>query len=94
MNNKTLPYWLAVEESKTVRFSELAHLMAKAMHPGDDELMSYAAARINLETELKQAVKDGALTVRNASGLGPHTFAHGDALQRAVLIPSLDLGQC
>lgn len=92
MNNKTLPYWLAVEESKTVRFSELAHLMAKAMHPGDDELMSYAAARINLETELKQAVKDGALTVRNASGLGPHTFAHGDALQRAVLIPSLDLG--
>lgn len=92
MNNKTLPYWLAVEESKTVRFSELAHLMAKAMHPGDDELMSYAAARINLETELKQAVKDGALTVRHASGLGPHTFAHGDALQRAVLIPSLDLG--
>ena len=92
MNNKTLPYWLAVEESKTVRFSELAHLMAKAMHPGDDELTSYAAARINLETELKQAVEDGALTVRNASGLGPHTFAHGDALQRAVLIPSLDLG--
>lgn len=87
MNNKTLPYWLAVEESKTVRFSELAHLMAKAMHPGDDELMSYAAARINLETELKQAVKDGALTVRNASGLGRHTFAHGDALQRAVMLP-------
>ena len=87
MNNKTLPYWLAVEESKTVRFSELAHLMAKAMHPGDDELMSYAAARINLETELKQAVKDGALTVRNAAGLGRHTFAHGDALQRAVMLP-------
>jgi hypothetical protein len=92
MNNKTLPYWLAVEESKTVRFSELAHMMAKAIHPGDDELMSYAAARINLETELKQAVKDGALTVRNAAGLGRHTFPHGDALQRAVLIPSLDLG--
>lgn len=92
MNNKTLPYWLAVEESKTVRFSELAHMMAKALHPGDHELMSYAAARINLETELKQAVKDGALTVRNAAGLGPHTFPHGDALQRAVLIPSLDLG--
>ena len=92
MNNKTLPYWLAVEESKTVRFSELAHMMAKAMHPGDDELMSYAAARINLETELKQAVKDGVLTVRNAAGLGRHAFPHGDALQRAVLIPSLDLG--
>lgn len=87
MNNKTLPYWLALEESKPVRFSELAHLMAKAMHPGDHELMSYAAARINLETELKQTVKDGALTVRNAAGLGRHTFAHGDALQRAVMLP-------
>ncbi len=87
MNNKSLPYWLVVEESKTVRFSELAHLMAKAMHPGGHELMSYAAARINLETELKQAVKDGALTVRNAAGLGRHTFAHGDALQRAVMLP-------
>jgi len=49
--------------------------------------MSYAAARINLETELKQAVKDGGLTVRNAAGLGCHTFAHGDALQRAVMLP-------
>ena len=87
MHNKSLPYWLVVEESKTVRFSELAHLMAKAMHPGGHELMSYAAARINLETELKQAVKDGALTVRNAAGLGRHTFAHGDALQRAVMLP-------
>lgn len=91
MNNKTLPYWLAVEESKTVRFSELAYMMAKAMHPGDHELMSYAAAHINLETELKQAVRDGVLTVRNAAGMGRHTFPHGDALQRAVLIPSLDL---
>lgn len=87
MNNKTLPYWLAVEESKTVRFSELAHLMAKAMHPGDDELMSYAAARINLDKELPRAVHDGQLKVGNHAGLSPHTFPHGASLQRAVMLP-------
>ncbi len=91
MNDKTFPYWLAVEESKTVCFSDLAHMMAKAMHPGEHELMSYAAARINLEGELKQAVKDGVLTPRNAAGLGRHTFPQGDALQSAVFIPRQDL---
>ena len=87
MNNKTLPYWLVVEESKTVRFSELAHLMAKAMHPGGHELMSYAAARINLDKELPRAVHDGQLKVRNHAGLSPHTFPHGASLQSAVMLP-------
>lgn len=89
-NNKFL-HWLTLEEGKTVKFSELAHLMAKAMHQGDDESFSYAAARINLEDELKQAVKDGSLMVRNPAGLGRHTFPHGAALQSAVLIPNIDL---
>lgn len=87
MNNKSLPYWLVVEESKTVRFSELAHLMAKAMHPGDHELTSYAAARINLDKELPRAVHDGQLKVRNRAGLSPHTFPHGASLQSAVMLP-------
>ncbi len=87
MNNKSLPYWLAVEESKTVRFSELAHLMAKAMHPGDHELTSYAATRINLDKELPRAVHDGQLKVRNHAGLSPHTFPHGASLQSAVVLP-------
>ncbi len=47
-SKKKYRYWLAVEEGETVRFSDLAHMMAKAMHPADDELMDYAAARINL----------------------------------------------
>ena len=55
------------------------------MHP--DGEMAYGAARLNLENELTQAVSDGLLTVRNRYGLGIHTFPHGDALQRAVLIP-------
>ena len=88
---KKFPYWLAVEESKTVRFADLAHMMAKAMHPSEDVVMDYAAARINLEKELLQAVRDGLLRVRNRAGLGLHTFPHGDALQRAVLIPDTDL---
>ena len=87
MNNKSLPYWLVVEESKTVRFSELAHLMAKAMHPGDHELTSYAATRINLDKELPRAVHDGQLKVRNHAGLSPHTFPHGASLQSAVVLP-------
>lgn len=91
MSDKTFQYWLAVEESKTVCFSDLAYMMAKAMHPGEHELMSYATARMNLENELKQAVRDGVLKPRNPAGLGRHTFPHGDALQRAVFIPRQDL---
>lgn len=66
-------------------------MIAKALHPSNDELFSYGAARINLEMELKQAVADRVLMVRNPAGLGRHTFPVGDALQRAVLIPNLDL---
>ena len=91
MSEKKFLHWLPVEESKTVRFSELAHMIAKAMHPGDHELWAYASARGNLESDLEQAVRDDVLTVRNASGLGRHTFPYGAALQSAVVIPNLDL---
>lgn len=89
-NNKFL-HWLTLEDGKTVKFSDLAHLMAKAMHPSDDELSSYGAARINLEEELKKAVTGGSLVVRNPGGLGHHTLPVGAALQSAVLIPNIDL---
>lgn len=88
MDKVKFPYWLAVEESSTVRFADLAHLMAIAMHPGDDEPMSYGAARINLDNELKMAVRNGNLCVRNPAGMGRHTFPVGDALNRAVLMPA------
>lgn len=89
MTDKKYKYWLAVVDGQTVQFSELAHMMATALHPEGG--MDYAAARINLEDELKLAVRDGLLRVRNPAGLGFHTFPHGDALQRAVLIPHTDL---
>lgn len=91
MTDKKFPYWLAVEGSKTVSFADLPHMMAKAMHPSDDEVMDYAAARINLENELPQAVRDGLLRVRNPAGLGMHTLPLGNALQRAVMLPAIDL---
>lgn len=91
MTEKKYKYWLAVVDGQTVRFSDLAHMIAAALHPGNEELMAYAAARLNLETELKQAVSDGVLKPRNPAGLGRHTFPMGDALQRAVFNPKSDL---
>ena len=89
MTDKKYKYWLAVVDGQLVQFSELPHMMATALHPEGG--MAYGAARINLEDELKLAVRDGLLRVRNPAGLGFHTFPHGDALQRAVLIPDTDL---
>jgi len=89
VTDKEYKYWLAVVDGQTVRFSDLAHLMAIALHP--DGGMAYGAALNNLEEELKRAVRDGLLKVRNPAGLGFHTFPIGDALQRAVLIPATDL---
>lgn len=87
MIEKRLPYWMAVEDDRLLKFSELAHRMAKAIHPSESETMDYAAARINLDAELQCAVQHGSLYVRNPAGLGRHQFPHGDALQRAVLMP-------
>ena len=85
MADKKYEYALTVVPGQWVQFSDLPHMMAIAMHP--DGEMAYGATRLNLENELTQAVSDGLLTVRNRYGLGIHTFPHGDALQKAVLIP-------
>lgn len=87
MDKPNFPYWMAVGESELVKFSELAHLIAKALHPGDDEIHSYGAARVNLDDELRREVEAGRLVVRNAASLGQHKFPYGDALSRAVLMP-------
>jgi len=79
---------MAISESETVRFSDLAHMMAKAMHPSDSELDHYGVTRFNLEDELPRVVRNGGLVVRNPAGLGKDTFTHGAALQRTVILPS------
>lgn len=81
-------HWITVGEGALIVFGDLPHLMAKALHPSDRELTAYSATRINLEEELRNAVQASRLVVRNASGLGLHTSPYGEALQRAVMMPS------
>lgn len=88
MTEKKYLYWMAVSESEPVRFSELAHMMAKAMHPSDAELDHYGATRLNLDDDLPRAVREGELVVRNPAGMGKHTFPHGASLQSAVMLPT------
>lgn len=79
--------FLAVEDGQLIKYSELASLIALALHPGQDQEYAYGAARINLDEALGTAVREGRLVVRNAADLGTHAAPHGDALQRAVLLP-------
>lgn len=88
MTEKKYLYWMAVSESEPVRFSELAHMMAKAMHPSDAELDHYGATRLNLDDDLPRAVREGELVVRNPAGMGKHTFPHWASLQSAVMLPT------
>jgi hypothetical protein len=71
-----------------IQYSELAHLIADALWPdeGENELrIKYGCARINLDGELLQAVKSGALPVKDPLTLGPHTFPFGNALLTALV---------
>lgn len=87
MDKQSFPYWMAVGESEFVKFSELAHLIAKAIHPSDAESLAYGAARAQLDEELPREVEAGKLFVRNPAGMGRHEFPYGDSLKRAVLMP-------
>jgi hypothetical protein len=89
VTDKKYKYWLAVVDGQLVQFSDLAHILAIAMHPEGGD--AYGLSRVQFDNELKQAVHDGVLNVRNPSSLGIHTTPHGDTLQRAVLIPDTDL---
>ncbi len=80
--------FLAVEDGQLVKYSELASLIALALHPSDGDEFSYAAARINLESDLAKAAHEGRLVVRNPMGLGRHPLPYGNALRRAVLLPN------
>jgi hypothetical protein len=76
------------EGTEHVRFGDLAEIIAEALHAGDD--WAIAAARVNLESELKQSVRDGALPVKDALTLGAHTFPIGQALNDGrVLVADL-----
>ena len=85
-SGKAFPYWLSVEAGKLIKFADLDHMIAAAMHPGEEALFAYGGARVNLEASLPKAVEDGELHVRNPLDMGFHTFPVGDALRRSVLM--------
>lgn len=77
-----------------INFGDLSDLMADALWPDigpDDDRMEYGVARLNLDEELKAAVHDGLLKVRDPATLGRTSFVHGGALMRSVILPVEDL---
>ncbi len=74
--------------TRFVSFSELPHLIAEAIwRDVDDELgVGYGGARLNLETELPRAARDGTLKVRDPLTFGPHPLPVGSALGTAVVL--------
>jgi hypothetical protein len=85
MSDGRFLYWLAVSESEPVKFRELAHEMAKAMHP--DDPFAYGGARLNIEAQLPEAVTRKELIVRNPLDMSSLTLPMGEALQDSVLLP-------
>lgn len=76
------------EGTTHVQYSELAHLIANALWPStgpSDVRIAYGGARVNLDAELAQAVKAGALELKDPLTLGPHTFPVGHAMQSALV---------
>ena len=74
--------------TEPVQFGELAHLIADAFYPStgdDDERMDYGICYLRIEGELSNAVKSGALPVKDAMTLGPHPYPVGNALQTALV---------
>jgi hypothetical protein len=88
LEEKTYLFWMSLDEGKLVKLSELPHLMAKAMHAGEDELMAYDATRTLLKNEeLPRAVRSGDLVVRNPAELGMRSLQIGHALWDSVILP-------
>lgn len=66
-----------------VRYDHLAHHIAKALH---DDPMMYGAARVNLDDELAQAVRLGALKLRDPLTLGLHPMPIGAMRESALVL--------
>jgi len=80
--------WLEIEPGERfIRYGDIARRLAEALHPThlEDESWNRAFARAQFNTELDKSVDAGALVPRNALTGGPHEFAHGAALEDAVI---------
>ncbi len=81
---KNYRYKLCIDFDKPIRFEDLPYLIANVLYP-DEESIEHGATRLNLETELEGAAKNGAITVRNALSFGPSSLLVGAALKSSVV---------
>ena len=84
---KTIPLPAGTEY---VQFDELAHKIAIALYPSDDsategESFAYFGARDDLEAQLLQAAKSGALPAKDPLTFGPHSFPFRRALKKSLV---------
>lgn len=82
--------WLEIEPGERfVRYGDLAHRLAKALHPvpveDEDFDFHYGFARAQFDEELSSAVEAGLMVPRNPLTGGKHTFPFGAALEDAVI---------
>jgi len=95
MQNENLyVHWLERPDNSPIAFGDLALMLAEVKHPprddGDDDL-SIGLVWLQFESDLKRAVSDGRLKVRNPLTGDFHTFPFGDALKKSVVFPLQDL---
>lgn len=84
------PIYLTVD-AEHFQFGQLAKLVAHALHPLKDdatvaEMAANGATQIDWEAKLIEAVRSGALPVKNPVTLLPHSFPMGHALQSAIVV--------
>lgn len=83
------PIYLTVD-AEHFQFGQLAKLVAHALHPLEDdatvaEMAANGATQIDWEAKLIEAVRSGALPVKNPVTLLPHSFLMGHVLQSALV---------
>lgn len=86
-SKERLPFRVYVQDGELIDFAALPHIVAKAMYPAASDLSQYALSRMNLDSELLEAVKQRELTVRNPSGMGEIKWATPGLLEGGVLLP-------
>ena len=77
-------------DAEYFQFGQLAILVADALHPVKDdataaEMAANGATQIDWEAKLFEAVRSGALPVKNPVTLLPHSFPMGHVLQSALV---------
>lgn len=85
--SKNYLYKLYIDFGKAIRFGDLPHLIAQAMHPDTEQDINfeYGATRLTLESELESAVRNREIIVRNPLTLGASSMLVGQALKSSVV---------